>query len=98
MSALDELNNKWERGDLRNPTPIEKLLLYEDSKYHTEAAAELADLRAENEQLKAQEKISQDAIKAAFHWINNFGMHSPIEFGGEQELHDILHIALTGDA
>lgn len=34
------------------------------------------------------------ACKKALDWLNDFGANSPIEFGGEQELHDQLHAAL----
>jgi hypothetical protein len=36
-----------------------------------------------------------EACEAAFSWLDNFGADSPIEFGGEQELHDILHAAIA---
>lgn len=39
----------------------------------------------------------QNAVKEALVWINNFGEHAPITFGGEQELHDILHDALDAE-
>lgn len=39
----------------------------------------------------------RNAVEAALSWLDKFGEHAPIEFGGEQELHDILHNAIAAE-
>lgn len=36
-----------------------------------------------------------DALMKAAHWLNDFGIHAPITFGGESELMDSLQQALA---
>lgn len=40
----------------------------------------------------------RNAVESALSWLDKFGEHAPIEFGGEQELHDTLQDALTAHA
>lgn len=35
------------------------------------------------------------AVKESLAWLDKFGEHAPITFGGEQELHDTLQEALA---
>ena len=37
----------------------------------------------------------ETAVKASLAWLDKFGEHAPIAFGGEQELHDVLQAALA---
>jgi hypothetical protein len=37
----------------------------------------------------------RNAVEAALTWLDKFGEHAPIEFGGEQELHDVLQDAIA---
>jgi hypothetical protein len=51
------------------------------------AAAELARLRGERAELLS-------ACQAAYEWLDKFGAHAPIQFGGEAELSEQLCAAL----
>jgi len=46
---------------------------------------------------RAELEAKDSAIRKALDWLDKFGEHAPIVFGGEQELHDILHTALGGE-
>lgn len=35
------------------------------------------------------------AVQASLAWLDKFGEHAPLAFGGEQELHDTLQAALA---
>jgi acetylornithine deacetylase/succinyl-diaminopimelate desuccinylase-like protein len=58
-------------------------------KHRLEKSTDRANLYAH----VAAEAVS--ACHAALDWLNSFGEHAPIEFGGEQELHDTLHAAIA---
>ena len=66
---------------------IEEALIQHMEKI-SEQAKEIKKLKEQNGKLK-------DACTAAYNWLDRFGQHAPITFGGEAELSKKLSNALS---
>ena len=85
--AFDEINSKWIDGQQRFRRHDVGVLLG--------MLTDSFDLEEEIDNLRQQNAQLLEACKAALNWLNEFGEHAPVMFGGEGELAEQLRAAIA---
>ncbi len=70
---------------------------YDDGEAYVCVSAEMCFKNIRIRELEARERRLKEAVLAALDWLDRFGAHAPIMFGGEPELYEKLRAALAGE-